>query len=447
MLRREAAAGEIAVTSYYTAFISRKDEIVMNDFPKMAPVRQSFDRPRCEAPGRIAYDQCCEGLASYGELNGKRIALACGSRGVSNLSEIVSGVTKALRERGAEAFVIPAMGSHGGGKAESQKNILLEYGLTIEKVGAGIVSSLETIKLGENPHGAPMFMDRHAFESDGVIVINRIKPHTDLSGSIESGLAKMIAVGLGKIDGARSFHSLTSMFDPSELIQSIAGEIIASGKIIGGLGVVENAYHETASVKWADAESLIEQEKKMLVRAKELMPSLPVKRADCLIVDFIGKNISGVGLDPQVTGRRYRINRRWQERPDITRIVGLNLTAESKGNAVGVGLLDFCSQRLAEAMDREATYLNMMTSRNVICANLPPHWADDRVTLGWAFQTAGKTGPEGLKVLHIRDTLHLTTFEASEALLPELRECNNVESIGDMREMNFDSHGRLQPIE
>ncbi len=411
----------------------------------MAPVKQKFPRPiitDVEASATKAFSETLSSLS----LSGKRIALAVGSRGIVNINVIVRAAVKAINQQGAEAFLVPSMGSHGGGKAEAQKEILHDYNLTPKTVGAEIISSMETVQLGVTLNDIPVYMDKNAYQSDGVILINRIKPHTDFIGKVESGLMKMTAIGLGKIDGASAFHSRTSEFESDQMIRDIAQVALESGKILGGLAIIENAYHETAHLEWAAPDALDAKEQQWLLQAKEWMPSLPVEHADCLVVDRIGKNISGVGLDPNITGRRYQINRRWNTSPDITRIIVLGLTPESNGNAVGCGLADFCSQRVVDSMNKHTTYVNAVTSRNVICADIPPHWPTDQETLRWAFQSVGKPDMTQLRVLRIRDTLSLTHIEASEALLNELKKSKQVAEIGELGDIAFDSNGALAPL-
>ncbi|MDP8243249.1 MAG: lactate racemase domain-containing protein [Candidatus Hinthialibacter antarcticus] len=417
----------------------------MKTFPRMAPIEQSFPRPCVEDVEARSF-QIVQTSLGQRQLSSKRIAIAVGSRGIENIDKIVRAAVAALKQCGAEAFLVPAMGSHGGGQAEAQKKILLEYKLTPDNVGAEILSSMETVQLGETPSGLPVYMDRNAYESDGVILINRVKPHTDFTGVVESGLMKMTAIGLGKIDGASAFHSRTSEFESDQMIRDIAQTALQNGKILGGLAIIENAYHETAHLEWTAPDAMDANEQQWLKRAKEWMPSLPVAQADCLIVDRIGKNISGVGLDPNITGRRYKINRRWNTTPDITRIILLGLTEETNGNAVGCGLADFCSQRLLDAMNKNVTYVNAVTSRNVICADIPPHWDTDEETLQWAFKSVGNPDLSQLRVLRIRDTLSLTHIEASEALLDEFKQSPQVAQIGGLREMTFDSTGALAPL-
>ncbi|MFB3787963.1 MAG: lactate racemase domain-containing protein [bacterium] len=416
----------------------------MTLFPRMAVVEQEFPRPRVDTiDERIR--ECLSGGIPAAKLKGKRAAVTVGSRGIADLEAIVRAVVRTLREAGAEPFLVPAMGSHGGGVAEEQTKILADYGVTPERVGAPVRSSLETVCLGKTADGLPVFMDRNACEADGIVVLNRIKPHTDFSGAVESGLLKMMVVGLGKVDGARMFHGRTIAYPHDYMVQTISRVILASGKILGGLAILENAYHEVAELEWVPPAGMEEREKQLLLRAKELMPSLPIAKADLLIVDRIGKNISGVGMDPNITGRWYRVHSRWQKSPDITRIVVLDLTEESLGNAAGIGLADFCSRRVVEKLDRPATYLNSVTSLNTIAANIPLYYDTDQEMMEQMILSLGDVDRANLRMLRIRDTLQIDRFEASEALWPELRNHSRVTGIGEPHELAFDESGTLRP--
>lgn len=415
--------------------------------PKMRTVRQTFPRPAVADIEKAVRSQFESGAIPAAVWRGKRIAVTAGSRGIANLDRIAGAAVGALKDLGAEPFIIPAMGSHGGGTAEGQRNILAEYGVTDETMGVPVLSSLETVLLGETPQGLPAYMDKNAFESDGVLLLNRVKPHTDFTGTAESGLMKMITVGLGKVDGARAFHARTIDYPQDTLIQGKARLVLETGKILGGLAILENAYHETARLELIPPDAIPQRELELLAEARSLMPSLPVAEADLLIVDRIGKDVSGVGLDPNITGRRYRINRHWNETPSITRIVVLDLTEKTGGNAAGIGLADLCAARVVEKMDKHSTFLNAVTSLNVVCSNIPPHFAPDRELLRQTFLSLGNRRTEDLRVLRIRDTLSLTAIEASESLLPVIKNHPNVTDVSEPREMEFDGEGNLIPLQ
>ena len=416
----------------------------MSEFPRIADVEQVFPRPRLDSvAGEIMKSFSTKDL-DLPNLKGKKIAVAVGSRGISNLSEVVGSIVDRLKQEGAAPFIVPAMGSHGGGTAEGQTRILAGYGVTPEKIDAPVKSSLETVCLGETEEGISVFVDKNAYDSDGIVLVNRIKPHTDFQGTYESGLLKMITIGLGKIDGASSFHGWVMTYPHHQLLQSISQVVFETGKILFGVAILENAYHETAKIELIPGWKISEREKELLPEAKKLMPALPVEQADVLIIDQIGKDISGAGMDPNITGRRFRVNSVWQQSPEITRIIVLDLTPGSGGNAVGVGLADFCSPKLVKKMNRRATYLNATTSRNTVPAHIPLYFDSDQETIGRALTSlVGSTKPQEARLLRIRDTLSLSKLQVSEALIPELEKHPRVSKISETSEMQFDSDGEL----
>ncbi len=419
----------------------------MKPLPRLVAARQQFEGPRVESLDEAVTGQLTGQSDLLRRISGMEIAVAVGSRGISNLAGIVRSTIRALLSAGASPIIVPAMGSHGGGTPEGQAKILASYGVTEEAMGVPILSSLETISLGETSDGAPVPIDRTAFETSGILLINRIKPHTDFEGDVGSGLMKMMAVGLSNREGADSFHAWTMRFGYQRLIESKAAVVLDSGKILGGIAIVENASHETAGVEFLPAARLVTREKELFRRARELMPSLPADDIDVLIVDRIGKNISGAGMDPNVTGRWCHINSIFQKRPRVTRIVVLDVSAESYGNATGIGLADFCSQRVVDKLERKSTFLNAITSRHTVAGHIPIAFDTDRETIQQTMTSLdpGKP-PEAVRVLRIRDTLSLDRFEASEALIPELRANPRVSGAFAPQEIKFDSAGALLPL-
>lgn len=418
----------------------------MNTLPKMAYVEQEFPRPKVEDFDHAIKEQLSQHKEAIGDLSGKRIGVTIGSRGITNQTKIAKALIDELKRQGADPFIFPAMGSHGGGTAEGQRKIVEDYGITEESMGVPIISSLETVVVGETELGIPVYFNLPAYEADGVIILNRIKAHTDFSGQIESGLQKMMVVGIGKINGAQNLHNNTTSYPFDELIPATAKKVIETGKILGGMALIENAYHETAEIVFVPARDIPAQEPELLKRSKSYMPSLPIESTDVLILDYIGKDISGVGMDPNITGRRYRINKHWQEKPDITRIVLMDLTPKTKGNAVGIGLADFCTQRAVDKMDKRSTYLNAITSLNTVCSNIPLHFDDDRELLQHTFKSLGNL-KNGVRILHIRDTLNLTTVEVSESMIDDVKKHPNVRHVSELYDMKFDENQQLVPLE
>lgn len=419
----------------------------MRELPKIVTVQQEFPRPKVPSIEEAVLEQFESRSEALPDLSGKRIAVAVGSRGISNIAPIVKSVVAALKKKGAQPFIVPAMGSHGGGTPEGQQKILENYGVSSDAMEVPIVATVETTSLGESPEGVPLVVDSEAFQSDGILLVNRVKPHTDFKGVVGSGLMKMIAVGLGNVQGASSFHSWIRQLGQEKLIQIRARALLETGKVIGGIALLENAYHETAHLELLPAEGLVEREKELLLKAKELMPSLPVEDLDILVVDQMGKNISGTGMDPNITGRWFRSSATWQETPDIKRIVVMSLTPESGGNAIGIGMADFCTHKMIRQMNKSITYLNVLTSQNVIAARLPIHFATAKETIARAMQSLGVgCTAENVRMIRILDTLNLTRVDASESLIPELETHERVSEVSAARPMEFAKNGSLVAI-
>jgi len=351
------------------------------------------------------------------KLRSRRIAVAAGSRGIASLREIVQAICGWLKSHGAQPFVFPAMGSHGGATAEGQRKILEDYGVTPEFIGADVRSSMEAVSLGTTPEGFRVYMDRLAWESDGVLVMNRVKPHTDFSGKIESGLLKMMAIGMGKVEGAREGHRWCWKNGFETVIRAMSARVLASGKIVGGLAVVENEGHQIAAVRAARAEEVVAQEEDLLPMARKLMPRIPFAKFHLLIVDEAGKNISGTCLDTKVVGRGVELQP--GEAPEIGMIYARDLTAESAGNATGVGFADVIHDRLFRKIDFEKTYVNTRTSLNPLAARLPIHLPSDRDALGLALGHLGSPDLTEQRIVWIRNTLNLDRLAISESLTRE----------------------------
>jgi hypothetical protein len=385
--------------------------------PRLAKLRQQFDRSRLENP-------CGEVRRQLSRLDdlirpGMRIAIAAGSRGIDNLASIVREISDYLKARGACAFVVPAMGSHGGATGEGQAAVLKEYGISEETIGAPVRSSMDTVEL---PHGQlplRIFMDRHAFDSDGVILVNRVKPHTDYHGTYESGLMKMALIGLGKLDGARAVHHF-GLHGLRELIAPGAAQVLASGKILAGVGLVENALHQTLQARVLTADEIPREEPFLLDTARRNMPCLPVEAIDVLVIDRMGKNISGVGIDPNVTGRFGVNGQPDAAAPRVSAIVVCDLTDESCGNAIGVGLADVITKRLYAKIDWGSTYANVITSSFLERGKMPIVVPSASEAFAVAMRSCGNMPHERPRVLRIRDTLHVEELYASPAAMEEI---------------------------
>jgi len=414
-------------------------------FPRWILVEQHIETPRlADVPGTIRAEMARLGVAQKVR-PGMRIAITAGSRGISGIPMILATIVGELKRLGAEPFLVPCMGSHGGATAEGQLEVLHSLGITEETVGCPIYSSMETVQIGVTPEGIPVLIDKIAAGADGIVVVNRIKAHTEYTGPVESGWMKMLTIGLGKHQGALMAHRNAVQLSYRVAIVSVAREIIRRAPILFGLGVVENAYDQTAYVVAAWPQDFEETEKRWLQRAKELMPRLPFHQLDILIVDEIGKELSGAGMDPNVIGRRMVFGEPEPTSPVITRIVVRDLSEKTYGSGIGIGLADFTTQRLVNKLDHRPTYINCLTAMTPEKARIPMIGQTDREAIEWAFLTIGNVEPFNARVVRIRNTLHLEHFYASEALWPEIQANPKLKVIGEWEPMTFDAAGMLQP--
>ena len=387
--------------------------------PRMAKARQIFNQPSVkDVPGEIRKQLKAKNLSSRVK-PGQRIAVTAGSRGIANIVLILRTVVEELKAVGAEPFIVPAMGSHGGSTPEGQVELLNGMGITEESVGAPFVSSMEVRKIGELDDGVEIFLSRTAIEADGIFPVGRIKPHTDFKGEIESGLLKMLAIGLGNQKGAEMIH--WHRYDGYHRILPGAGRlIIEKTNVVMGLAVIENAYHGTASVHVLHPDEFYEREKELLETSKEMLPRLPFKEIDVLVVDEIGKNISGVGMDTNVTGRFWMENEHDPRASRVKKIAVLDLTHETHGNAIGLGLADVTTRRAFDKIDHHQTYVNCLTQGSGETGKIPPFLPNDRDAIATAIRISGPVNPRDARVIRVRNTQDLETVYISEALVKEL---------------------------
>jgi hypothetical protein len=374
----------------------------------------------------------------------ERVAITAGSRGVANMPLILRACGEAIRDAGGDPFVMPAMGSHGGATADGQRDLLAGYGITRESVGMPIVSSMDVQQVG-CIGDVPVFMSTTALEADHVLLVNRVKPHTDFHGPIESGLAKVCAIGLGKQRGAQTIHGYGTR-GLVELMPLAARCIIEkTGKVLGGLAIVENPRDETADLVFVEPEGIgAEAEHSLLERAASLMGALPFDALDVLIVDEMGKNISGTGMDTNVIGRMFVPGVPEEPRPSITALVVLDLTGESHGNAVGLGLADFTTEAFVKKIDWHATYTNGYTSGTggLLRSRLPTVLPNDRAAIATAMRMCGQPDPARLRLARIKNTLQVAEVQFTTSLLEEAGQAG-VELTGPVAPMQFDASGRL----
>lgn len=391
------------------------ESVSTRPLPVLRQVSQRFDRPILDNPNATTMAEFCAFFAEHPQKSGNRVALGVGSRGIRNLAIIVRAAVDACRDHGLEPIVVPAMGSHGSGTALGQEAVLRALGITADTVGAPVCSSTEVVQIAETTHGLPVYFDRIAMECDAIIPVNRIKPHTDFAGAVESGLCKMLAIGFANHEGCSRIHQEGfSRF--SRVIPQVVTLILDSAPILCGLAIVENAYDETAQVEVIARTDILSREAELLQIAYSNMPRLLFDEIDVLLIDEIGKEISGAGMDPNVMGRTTAGILAGYTGPTIRRIVVAGLSAHGGGNAIGVGLADFTTAALVEAMDTEATYANAIASGNPESGRIPPVMATTQDALRAALLTAGITDWEQARIVQIRNTLDVSTVSVSPAL-------------------------------
>ncbi len=402
--------------------------------PRMVPVRQYFpDDAIADLPAAIR-----AGIRAL-DLRlppGAEVAIAVGSRGVSPILEVVTTIVDELRALGGAPFVVPAMGSHGGGTAEGQREVLAGYGIDEARLGVPVRSSMETVVLGATERGVPVHIDANAARAAGIVVIGRVKPHTGFRGPVESGLCKMLTVGLGKANGARHVHA----GGLAETIPAAARVATNRAPVLFGVALVENAYDHPCRVEVVPPERFYDTDRALLAVARERLPRVPVDEADLLIVEEMGKNISGTGMDPNVVGMWRRFG--GERTPNYARLAVLGLTRQSHGNATGLGLADFTTKRLVDAVDWRETHLNALTALDPLICRIPMTLPDDRTCVETALDLLRRqTGRDEPTVVRIKNTLELDHLWVSEPLVTKLRA--PAEAVGPPAPLTFDAAGRL----
>jgi hypothetical protein len=419
----------------------------MPAYPQIFRVRQTFEAPRVDdVPGRV-HEELARLQLHRKVKPGQSVAITAGSRGIANIPFIIRAIAEHLRGLGARPFVVPAMGSHGGGTAEGQRRVIESYGVTEEFIGCPIRAGMETVVVCQTREGFPVHFDRYAFEADHVVVCGRVKPHTAFVGDIESGLMKMMLIGLGKCAGATVYHAAIQDYSFGQIIRSVAGEVLAKCRILAGLAIVDNAQDQTALIEAVAPETFEAREKELLVLAKQWMPRLPFAYVDVLLIDKIGKDISGAGLDANVVGRKHNDHRAVDgELPRVKRIALRGLTHQSHGNSIGLGLAEFCKTQLLRETDWQPVRLNALVSGHVSAAMQPLDYETDREILDAALSTLGLAPPQDARLLWIANTLHLSEVECSTAYLAEARQRNDLEILTEPRELPLDAAGNLPDV-
>lgn len=417
------------------------------EFPRMLLVKQHFpDRSIRDIPAAIAAELGRAQFASRLK-PGSRVAIGVGSRGIANIATIVRSIVDYWKSVGMNPFLFPAMGSHGAATAEGQADVLAHYGIHEATMGCPVVSSLDVVSLGKTAEGMEAFLDRNAYEADGVMLVGRVKWHTDFAGKIESGLFKMMAIGLGKFAGAQRYHTYAYKMGLETVIRSVGRQVLKSGKVIGGLAVLEDANHATGQLTAVPVETMEQQEEELLRLVKTWMGRVPVEELDILVLDEIGKTISGAGMDTKVVNRSVQGGYNpWDTAPQIHRIFVRDLSANTYGNGVGLGMADVIHDRLLEKIDWNPTYINSLTASTPSAVRTPCHFPTDRMCLEKIVPTVGKFDPKDVTIARIRNTMELRILEMSETLRAEIEANPALEILGEPFSLEFDSHGNLRGV-
>jgi hypothetical protein len=416
-------------------------------FPRFFRLKQTFPAP-------CVQDVEAEVEQAIGNLNleqrtkpGQSIAITVGSRGIHGVDRIVRACVQRCRQAGLEPFLVPAMGSHGGATAEGQRRLIEGFGVTEQAMGCPIRSSMETVVVATADEGFPVHFDRHAAEADHVLVVNRIKPHTRFTGTIESGLMKMMLIGLGKHQGALVYHRVIMNYSFDQIVRSVARKVIDRCKILGGLAILENADEQTAQIVGVPASEIEATEPRLLQQVKDWMPRLPFDHAELLIVDRIGKDLSGTGMDTNVIGRKANDHAALgDETPKIHLIYVRGLTEATHGNATGIGIAELVHRRVLDGMDVESTRVNCATAGHITAAMIPLDFPDDRSALQMAMSQTGWGEPKDVPILWIPNTLQLSQVLCSEVYWKTARELSHVEVLGEPKPLQWTSSGDLQEM-
>ena len=411
------------------------------DLPRMGVVEQVWETD--PIPPEAVADRAAEAVGDLdfsGVPDGGEVAVGAGSRGIANLGALVRGVVGGVAARGYEPFVFPAMGSHGGATAEGQRDKLATLGVTEESVGCEIRATMDVVQIGETPdRGVPVVADAEAVAADAILPVNRVKPHTDFDGTVESGLSKMLVIGMGKQRGAKIAHDWAVDWSFRNMIPEITAQLLEALPVVGGVAVVEDQHDDTDLVEGVPPSGFLEREAELLELAWERMPKLPFDDVDVLVVDELGKDVSGQGMDTNVIGRRpFTINEPEPESPSVKRIYARGLTAKTKGNAMGVGSADIVGPEVLSGIDTSKSLINAITASTVRGVRLPPVVETDRAGLVAALSTVGVVSLDEVRVLRVTDTMRLGRCYASEALLAEARERDDLRVVREAEPIAFE---------
>ena len=416
----------------------------MSEYPQVFRLRQTFERPRVADVAAEVDAQLTRLSLGTRVRPGQSVAITAGSRGIANIPRMIKATVEHFRNLGARPFIVPAMGSHAGGTAEGQRRLVEEFGITEAFCGCPIRSSMETVVVCQAREGFPVHFDRLAYEADHVVVCGRVKPHTSFVGDVESGLMKMMLIGLGKHRGALVYHRAILDYDFSQIIRSVAREVLDRCRILAGLAIVENGYDETALITAVRPEEFESREKELLMLARKWLPRLPFEHVDILLIDELGKDLSGTGMDTNVVGRKFAYHRPGPgETPKVRYIAVRGLTAKTRGNATGLGLAEFCRSRVLRQRDEKITRINSCTGGHPCCAMTPLDYETDREMLDVMLPLIGLCGPADARLLWIANTSQLDELVCSEAYFDEVRRRTDLEILSPLRPLPLDSAGNL----
>lgn len=416
-------------------------------FPRMLTVRQDYpDRRLSDIPATVAKELSAANFAGRVQ-PGARIAIGVGSRGISNIATIVRAVVDYWKSQRCSPFIFPAMGSHGAATAEGQADVLAHLGVHEATMGCPVISHLDVVSLGQTAEGIEAFMDRNAFESDGVMLIGRVKWHTDFAGGLESGLFKMMAIGLGKFAGAQRYHTYAHKLGLEYVIRSVGRQVLKSGKVLGGLAILEDAHHNTGQLTAVPVEIMEQKEEELLALAKSWMGRIPVSHLDILIIDEIGKIYSGAGMDTKVVNRSVQGEANvWPNAPRIERIFLRGLSNRSYGNAVGIGMADVVHDRILGQIDWRPTQINSLTASTPAAIRTPIHFPTDRECLERIAPTVGKVDLNALTIGWIPNSLDISIIGLSETLRSEIEKNPMLSIVGTAWDLPFDGRGELEGL-
>ncbi|MBK7929435.1 MAG: hypothetical protein IPJ98_18720 [Bryobacterales bacterium] len=416
-------------------------------FPRLLPVLQSFpDRAIADIPGEVNKQLSEAGFGSN-LAPGARVAIGVGSRGITNIATIVRAIADYWKSKGMSPFIFPAMGSHGAATAEGQADVLAHYGIHEATMGCPVISSLEVVSLGKTAEGLEAFMDANAFRADGVMLCGRVKWHTDFAGKLESGLFKMMAIGLGKFAGAQTYHTYAFKMGLENVVRSVGRQVLQSGKILGGMAIIEDAHHNTGMLAAVPVAAMEEREEKLLEIAKQWVATIPLDHVDIVILDQIGKPISGAGMDTKVVNRSVNGEYNcWFPKPHIERVYVRGLHPNSYGNAVGLGMADVVHSRLVNVIDWVPTRINSLTASTPAAIRTPVHFWTDRECLERIMPTVGKFDMMEVTYCWVRNTMELSHMYVSENLKAQIEANANLAVTGEAIEFPFTAQGDLEEL-